>query len=322
MIRPRRRSHGRKGEGWTSGIFGKDHAHESTVLEPSELFHTVRNEFTSVLGAKENSCSLLARVMGTVSQVCTLSLSTITLPPTVTHVAGTSFRSTATNDARTSFRSTATNDARTSFRSTATNVTGTHSPTFSLPTQYSCHGNWEDNQTSYLIASPISRTSVGARRFCFIYSKSVADSSFGRNKGKGAAMLQMSTVTDSCHRHIMPGITGVWAFNLTTAEDGEIEVRISLSHFNLEAILSVAVVVWPICLGSCATVASDLLSQNAAAFNAVRACIVPRGVRALYTVALCVLSQSAAAFNATPCDRGCLVQLLTVLSSGTTVSAR
>nr|CAD7263704.1 unnamed protein product [Timema shepardi] len=81
--------------------------------------------------------------------------------------------------------------------------------------EYSCHGSWEDNQTSYLIASPVSRTSVGARRFCFIYSKSVADSSFGRNKGKGVAMLQMSTVTDSCHRHIMPGITGVWALNLT-----------------------------------------------------------------------------------------------------------
>nr|CAD7201513.1 unnamed protein product [Timema douglasi] len=81
--------------------------------------------------------------------------------------------------------------------------------------EYSCHGSWEDNQTSYLIASPVSRTSIGARRFCFIYSKSVADSSFGRNKGKGVAMLQMSTVTDSCHRHIMPGITGVWAFNLT-----------------------------------------------------------------------------------------------------------
>ncbi|CAG2053271.1 unnamed protein product [Timema podura] len=66
-----------------------------------------------------------------------LSLSTITLPPTATHVArtsscstatrvvGTSFRSTATNVVGTSFRSTATNVVGTSFRSTATNVVGT-----------------------------------------------------------------------------------------------------------------------------------------------------------------------------------------------------
>nr|CAD7446024.1 unnamed protein product [Timema bartmani] len=52
-----------------------------------------------------------------------LSLSTITIPPTATHVAGTSFRSTATNG------------ARTSFSSTTTNVAGTHSPTFFLPTR-------------------------------------------------------------------------------------------------------------------------------------------------------------------------------------------
>ncbi|CAG2057297.1 unnamed protein product, partial [Timema podura] len=54
----------------------------------------------------------------------TLSLSTITLPPTATHIAGTSSCSTATHVAGTSFRSTATSVAGTSFRSTATNVAG------------------------------------------------------------------------------------------------------------------------------------------------------------------------------------------------------
>ncbi|KAJ9577266.1 hypothetical protein L9F63_006172, partial [Diploptera punctata] len=68
---------------------------------------------------------------------------------------------------------------------------------------YSCHGSWEDNGTSYLIASPVSRTSVGARRFCFIYTHS------------GAAMLHLSSVTESCHRNINPGVTGAWAYNLT-----------------------------------------------------------------------------------------------------------
>nr|CAD7605372.1 unnamed protein product [Timema genevievae] len=60
-------------------------------------------------------------------------LSTLTIPPTATHVAGTSSCSTATHVARTFFRSTVINVARTSFRSTATNVAGTHSSTFFLP---------------------------------------------------------------------------------------------------------------------------------------------------------------------------------------------
>nr|CAD7396670.1 unnamed protein product [Timema poppensis] len=57
--------------------------------------------------------------------VLTLSLTTINLPPTATHVAGTSFCSTATNVARTAFCSTATSVAQIAFCSTATHVAGT-----------------------------------------------------------------------------------------------------------------------------------------------------------------------------------------------------
>nr|CAD7454838.1 unnamed protein product [Timema tahoe] len=54
-----------------------------------------------------------------------LSLPTVTLPPTATHVARTSFCSTATHVARTSFCSTVTHVSGTSFCSTVTHVSGT-----------------------------------------------------------------------------------------------------------------------------------------------------------------------------------------------------
>ncbi|GLG95366.1 Uncharacterized protein GBIM_02347 [Gryllus bimaculatus] len=84
---------------------------------------------------------------------------------------------------------------------------------------YSCHGNWEENGTSFLIASPVSRKSTGARRYCFIYTH-------GGNKGDGSILyndakwkrdttLQVSTATESCHRNITPGISGHRVFNLT-----------------------------------------------------------------------------------------------------------
>ena len=92
-------------------------------------------------------------------------------------------------------------------------------------TAYFCHGSWEDNGISYLIASPVSRDSVGARRFCFIYTHSGGESNSGLSQNtegskRGslssvASMLRLSSVTESCHRNINPGVTGVWAFNLT-----------------------------------------------------------------------------------------------------------
>lgn len=90
---------------------------------------------------------------------------------------------------------------------------------------YFCHGSWEDNGTSYLIASPVSRKSVGARRYCFIYTRNGGESNVGllqpadgtKNGGVGSVstVLRLSSVTESCHRNINPGVTGAWAFNLT-----------------------------------------------------------------------------------------------------------
>jgi hypothetical protein len=90
---------------------------------------------------------------------------------------------------------------------------------------YFCHGSWEENGTSYLITSPVSRKSVGARRYCFIYTRSGGESATGvpqnpdGNKrggvGPASAILRLSSVTESCHRNINPGITGSWAINLT-----------------------------------------------------------------------------------------------------------
>lgn len=92
---------------------------------------------------------------------------------------------------------------------------------FILP-EFSCHGSWEDNGTNYLIVSPASRKSVGARRYCFIYTQALNNgvpegSALGTDnlKKRRDTKLLVSYVTDSCHRNIVPGVTGERAFNLT-----------------------------------------------------------------------------------------------------------
>lgn len=71
-------------------------------------------------------------------------------------------------------------------------------------TVYSCHGRWEDNGTHYLITTPLSRSSRGPRRYCFMY----------REAQDG--VVHFSSSSDSCRRNISPGIGGVMAFNVTS----------------------------------------------------------------------------------------------------------
>lgn len=90
---------------------------------------------------------------------------------------------------------------------------------------YSCYGSWEENGTFYLIASPISRKSTEARRYCFI-STPVYENSEQNSNNKDLAVadqnvkrkvvkLMLSTVAESCYRTIQPGINGIKAFNFT-----------------------------------------------------------------------------------------------------------
>jgi hypothetical protein len=82
-------------------------------------------------------------------------------------------------------------------------------------TAYSCHGSWEDNGTNYLIASPTSRKSVGARRFCFIYMATDTTTAAGGEGGGGGSPIQVASVAESCKRNINPVSSAEWAFNLT-----------------------------------------------------------------------------------------------------------
>ncbi|ODN00492.1 hypothetical protein Ocin01_06185, partial [Orchesella cincta] len=73
-------------------------------------------------------------------------------------------------------------------------------------TSYECHGSWEENGIGFLIASPMSRSSTSARRYCFSYSET--------DEG-----LQVFSSSDSCLRDGSPNLEGIWAFNLTV--DGQ-----------------------------------------------------------------------------------------------------
>ncbi|KAF4519337.1 hypothetical protein B566_EDAN008259 [Ephemera danica] len=71
---------------------------------------------------------------------------------------------------------------------------------------YSCHGGWEDNGTHFLITTPLSRTSHGARRLCFMF------------RAGHAAQLLLSSSAASCTReqHVQQA-----AAQLTLTSHGE-----------------------------------------------------------------------------------------------------
>ncbi|XP_050310144.1 uncharacterized protein LOC126746083 [Anthonomus grandis grandis] len=70
-----------------------------------------------------------------------------------------------------------------------------------LITAYSCHGRWEENGTSFLITSPISRAH-GSKKFCFMYKEISTN-------------LVAFSSSSNCNRMIRPGITGELIFNVT-----------------------------------------------------------------------------------------------------------
>lgn len=87
---------------------------------------------------------------------------------------------------------------------------------------YACHGSWEEDGLSYVITTPVtsSRKQTDNLRYCFMFQLSnqpqQAVIEGGLGKGAGPPILRMSKVTESCHRHVKPGVDGSWAFNFTS----------------------------------------------------------------------------------------------------------
>lgn len=100
---------------------------------------------------------------------------------------------------------------------------------------YSCHGSWEENSTLYVITTPLSRASHGARRHCFMYRRSTVPSPYetstsnsnnkrNNNGNKNLPqeervppplVLQLASSTEGCDRNFREEQEGVVIFNST-----------------------------------------------------------------------------------------------------------
>jgi hypothetical protein len=123
--------------------------------------------------------------------------------------------------------------------------------------EYSCHGFWEESGVSYLITTPLSRASTGARRYCFVFretleplqtqgkvssSRIISSSSEDHHHNPSSLsgeetgpefkrILHFSSIADSCRRNVSPGIEGALAFNVTS--HGELSFVWQLGNYLL-----------------------------------------------------------------------------------------
>ena len=131
--------------------------------------------------------------------------------------------------------------------------------------EYSCNGWWEEMGTSYLITTPLSRSSTSSsvggggqhRRVCFIFRENPQfraekyyrqSSNFYDETGGGSVggfssesptsdlnfygrFIQFSTSPDSCHRHFKLGSDGSLAFNVTSQGNNWIFFTFFLQFF-------------------------------------------------------------------------------------------
>lgn len=91
-----------------------------------------------------------------------------------------------------------------------------------LPAAYTCHGRWEENGTHFLIASPLPRSSRGARRYCFVYRE--APGPWPGQSPQGRGVLHFASSSESCQRNLGLGlgwgsqhIASPIAFNVTSS---------------------------------------------------------------------------------------------------------
>ncbi|KAF6197983.1 hypothetical protein GE061_007728 [Apolygus lucorum] len=77
---------------------------------------------------------------------------------------------------------------------------------------YQCHAGWVENGTGYVITTPVSNSVTGGRRYCFIYT---SPGGAGTGSNGPSYVVRFSTSADTCSRTVIPGSTGVLAFNIT-----------------------------------------------------------------------------------------------------------
>ncbi|BET02301.1 Hypothetical protein NTJ_15118 [Nesidiocoris tenuis] len=88
---------------------------------------------------------------------------------------------------------------------------------------YRCHAGWIENGTGYVIMTPVGRSGTSGagagagRRYCFIYTSPGGATSLSSPSSQSATghVVRFSTSADTCSRTVIPGSTGVLAFNIT-----------------------------------------------------------------------------------------------------------
>lgn len=74
---------------------------------------------------------------------------------------------------------------------------------------YLCHGSWihnisQNSSVHYLVTTPLSRTSRGVRRYCFMYETN-----------EDSSLIHFTSTSDTCHRDSIIGADGALSFNIT-----------------------------------------------------------------------------------------------------------
>lgn len=86
---------------------------------------------------------------------------------------------------------------------------------------YTCLGSWQENNTHYVITSPLSKKPSDTVRYCFVYNTngppqlttSVMSGAISRSR---PSILRISSTTETCHRSLPPETADSWSFTFTS----------------------------------------------------------------------------------------------------------
>ncbi|KAF5304202.1 hypothetical protein FQR65_LT08009 [Abscondita terminalis] len=109
---------------------------------------------------------------------------------------------------------------------------------------YTCLGSWQENDTHYVITSPISRKSVDSAHYCFIYNtigpvQSPPPNGAPRNK---ASIVRVTSMSETCYRNVPESSTS-WAFNFVSKGPCAEVGAASFSHSSTPSLVFVTLLV-------------------------------------------------------------------------------
>ncbi|KAK4877893.1 hypothetical protein RN001_010399 [Aquatica leii] len=110
---------------------------------------------------------------------------------------------------------------------------------------YTCLGSWQENDTHYVIASPVLRKSSDVAHYCFIYNSNgpvQSTPTIGAQRNR-PSIVRITSMSETCHRNSVPESSSSWSLAFVNKGPCAEVGAASVSDVTRPSVVSIALLV-------------------------------------------------------------------------------